>query len=95
MIVPTKRAVTLFAAAAPVALLGYVTPLVLDWLALFDAGLLLLLILDARRAVPPSGLSLEREAPDSFSIGRESECTYLWSNHGHRAARLLVPPVPA
>lgn len=90
MIVPTKRAVALFAAAAPVALLGYVTSLALDWLALFDAGLLLLLILDARRAVPLSGLSVEREAPESFSIGRESECTYRWSNRRSQVARLLV-----
>jgi uncharacterized protein (DUF58 family) len=90
VIVPTRRALILFAGVAPVGLLGYVTPLALDVMAALNAGLLLLVLVDSRLAASPGRLQVERLAPDSFTIGRLSECTYRWHNPTGRTARLVV-----
>ncbi len=90
MIIPTKRALILFACVAPVGLLGYVTPLALDVMAALNAAMLTLVLVDGRLAVSPVSLGVERIAPDSFTIGRASECTYRWHNPSGRVARLAV-----
>jgi uncharacterized protein (DUF58 family) len=90
VIIPTKRALILFACVAPVGLLGYVTPLALDVMAALNAAMLTLVLVDGRLAVSPVSLGVERIAPDSFTIGRASECTYRWHNPSGRVARLAV-----
>ncbi len=88
--VPTRRAVLTLAAFAPVGFLGYAVPWALDALVVLNVLLLSLVVLDWRLAVAPSRLSVEREAPESFSIGRDTECAYRWRNPSRRAARLTV-----
>ena len=90
MILPTRRAVLLFACLAPVGLLGYVTPLVLDVLVLLNVALVLLIVADGRAAVAPACLDVAREGAESFTVGRETACTYRWRNPATRGARLLV-----
>ena len=90
MIVPTRRALTLAAAIAPVAFLGFVTPVALDVLLVADAVLLGLVLLDARLAVGRELISATRLAANSFSAGREASCVYRWQNASRRRARLTV-----
>lgn len=90
MIVPTSRAVWIFAALAPIGLLGYATPLGLDLLLALDAALVALIALDYRLAVDPKHLRVEREAPEGVSIGRPVPLTYTWRNPERRTARLRV-----
>lgn len=90
MIIPTRRAVLLFACLSPVGLLGYVTPFALDVLLLLNVALVLLIVADGRAAVAPARLDVVREGAESFTVGRETECTYRWRNPAARRARLLV-----
>jgi len=90
MTVPTRRTVLLVAGVAPLGLLGYATPLALDILVGLNVLLVLMILVDARLAASPADLSLERTGPDSFSVGRPSEYTYLWKNPRQRDARLVV-----
>jgi len=87
---PTRRAAIAVALLAPIALLGYVASFTLDLLAVLDAGLLLLVLVDGRLAVAPRSLRVRRIATESFSAGRQSECSYQWENPTRRAARLIV-----
>lgn len=93
MIVPTRRIVTLLAVAAPVAVLGYVTPYALDALLAADVAIGLLAALDWALCPAPRALRVERQAPETFSVGRVTECTYVWHNAARRTARLAVREV--
>jgi uncharacterized protein (DUF58 family) len=93
VILPTKRATIVVGAIAPIALAGYVVPFAFDLLVALDAALLVLMVLDGRLAVAPKTLRVRRVAPESFSVGRASECRYEWSNPKHRVARLQVREV--
>jgi uncharacterized protein (DUF58 family) len=90
VIVPTRRAVVLFACLAPVGLLGYATPFALDVLVLLNVGLLALILVDGRAAVAPARLDVVREGAESFTVGRTTQCAYRWHNPASREARLLV-----
>ncbi|HEY2807021.1 MAG TPA: DUF58 domain-containing protein [Gemmatimonadales bacterium] len=90
MILPTRRLAIALACAAPLALLGYVTPWGLDILLAADALLLGLAYADALLAVDPSRIDLTREAPSSLSIGRPGAAQYRWKNAGPRDARLVI-----
>ncbi len=90
MIVPTRRAIMALAGLVPVGLMGYVSPGALDVLLTLDVILILLIVVDGRLAIAPSRLSVERVAPDSLSVGRQTECSYRWYNPSPRPARLLV-----
>ena len=93
MMLPTQRALLLLACAAALGLFGFLTPRALDILLTVDAVLLLLLALDAQLAVDPRHLSVTREAPVSFSVGRPIEYSYRWENQTGRDARLLLREV--
>ena len=93
MILPTRRAVLAFALVAAVAPFGYADPRVLQVVALADAALVVLIVLDALGAVRPDAIGVTRHGPDTFSVGRESATTYRWHNPAARAARLLVREV--
>ena len=92
MILPSGRWV---AVAAGLALLA---PLALVWpsfsLVLVGADLLWLLsfVLDAWRAagVPKEAITVEREAPPAFSLGRSLPVRYRWANMSERAVELRV-----
>ncbi len=90
MILPTPRALVVFACVAPVTLLGFVTPLALDLMLALDVALLFSIWWDAALAVDPKHLRVARQAPDSLSVGRPVVFTYRWQNSVGRAARLLV-----
>src|SRR2546426_8085605 len=67
----------------------------LDAMLLADVAWLLAVWLDARRATPPQGrdLTVQREAPLAFSVGRIGEVSYRWSNAVRRRARLRLREV--
>lgn len=90
MIVPTRRALVIAAALTPVALLGFVYAGALDIMLLGDAVLLALIVLDARLAPDGNAVRVTRIAANSFSTGRETSCTYQWTNASMRRARLVV-----
>lgn len=90
MILPTRRAVLLFATLAPVGLLGYAMPLAIDLLLALNALLVALVVLDSRLAAAPLRLRVEREAPAAVSVGRPLPLTYRWRNGTDRDARLVI-----
>lgn len=87
---PTTRALAMLAAVAPLGLLGYVTPLALDVLVGADALVLLLVAADALLAPAVVELTVERHAPTSFSVGRDTVAGYVWRNRSRRTVRLLI-----
>lgn len=93
MIWPTRRAAVLLVALAPLALLQYGTPYGADVWVAADALWLLAVVLDGLLAVPLDRISVERSAPESFSVGRETVAHYVWRNTGRRSARLMVREV--
>lgn len=90
MTLPTRRSLIVLAGLAPLALLGYLNPLAGDLLLGLDALILALVVIDGRLAVDPRSLAVEREATDSFSVGRDVEFAYRWRNSSRRPARLIV-----
>lgn len=90
MTLPTRRSLILLAGLAPLALLGYLSPLAADLLLCLDALILALVLIDARLAVDPGSLAVERLATDSFSVGRAVEFSYRWRNSSYRSARLML-----
>jgi uncharacterized protein (DUF58 family) len=90
VILPTRRAVACLAALAPLALLALVWPPAVDVMLAADLLLLVALYLDARLAPDPVRIELRREAPATFSAGRETEARYHWRNASARRARLIV-----
>ena len=93
MTVPTRRTVMLLGGAGAIGLLGYVTPYALDILLAANVAVLLLVLADRVLCAAPGALRVEREAPDTFSVGRPTECGYLWRNLSRRAAHLTVREV--
>ncbi|MEJ2237316.1 MAG: DUF58 domain-containing protein [Gemmatimonadales bacterium] len=93
MILPTHRAVAVFGAAGAVGLLGFITPIALDLLLALDAVLLGMFLLDAALAAGPGAVSVRRDAPFTFSVGRAVQFTYRWTSNGKRTARLWVREV--
>ncbi len=90
MTVPTRRTLLLFASLAPLGFLGYATPLGLDLLIGLNGLLVILVLVDWRMAPGPPEVQVERQGPESFSVGRVSECRYVWRNAGRRRAQLIV-----
>jgi uncharacterized protein (DUF58 family) len=90
VILPTRRGLVLLAALAPLATLGYLTPLALDLLLGLDALLLIAIAVDARLALDPRRLTVDRDAPGSFSVGRVVEFAYNWRNPSARDGRLVL-----
>lgn len=91
----TRRAVGLLLACAGIGLLGYRLAPALDLLLLADAALVAGVWLDALLAprLAPAELTVTREAPPAFSLGRNGEVTYRWRNAASRLARLRVREV--
>jgi len=67
----------------------------LDAMLVADAALLAAVWLDARRAVRlgEGGLTVTRDAPPAFSLGRAGEVSYDWRNTAPRQARLRLREV--
>lgn len=93
MIHPTLRAVATLAALAVLGLLGYVGAWGVDVLVAADGLLIAAVIADGMLAVRAHEVGVAREAPDSFSVGRDTVAQYRWENRGHRRARLQVREV--
>jgi uncharacterized protein (DUF58 family) len=90
VILVTRRTIIALAAAAPIGLLGYATPLAVDLLVTLDALVLALAVIDALVAPAALGLLVERVAPGSFTVGRATRFSYRWRNPTGRTARLVV-----
>ena len=93
MILPTMRAIAVFAAVAPVGLLGFMHPLALDLLFVVDGAIVLLALLDGYVAPRRDTVSVRRDAPESFAAGRSVKFHYRWRNTSARSARLFVREV--
>jgi uncharacterized protein (DUF58 family) len=90
----SRRALVLLGASAALALLGFRSAGALDLLLLADAVVLAGVWVDALLAPRLSAVAPEitvtREAPPAFSLGRAGEVTYRWRNDAARRARLRV-----
>ncbi len=95
MILCTRRALWVGAALAAGGVLGLWVPWALDAMLLADVALLAAVWLDARHASPlgERGITVTREAPPAFSVGRRSEVSYRWGNRKRRPARLRLREV--
>ncbi len=81
---PSRRWLVGAAALAAVAPLGFVWPDALALLLLLDVAWIVALIVDAGRA-GAGRVSVERDAPPAFSVGRTLPVTYRWTlDGGHR-----------
>src|SRR5206468_6494848 len=78
VILCTRRALWVGAALAAGGVLGLRVPWALDAMLLADVALLAAVWLDARHASPlgERGITVTREAPPAFSVGRRSEVSY-------------------
>jgi uncharacterized protein (DUF58 family) len=92
VILPTGRALWTGAVLSLVGVLGFWIAGAVDLLLAADAVLLLLIWLDATRAISPraQALGVARDAPPAMSLGRAGAVTYRWSNESSGAARLRV-----
>lgn len=88
----SRRALLVAAGTAALGLLGVWRPWGLDAMLVADAGLVVVVWLDAALAVGPgvARLGVVRDAPPAFSVGRESTVTYRWTNGTARTARLRL-----
>jgi len=95
VILCTRRALWVGAALAAGGVLGLRVPWALDAMLLADVALLAAVWLDARHASPlgERGITVTREAPPAFSVGRRSEVSYRWGNRKRRPARLRLREV--
>ena len=91
----TRRALWAGAALAVLGLLGVWVPWALDVMLVADVALLAAVWLDARRASPlgEGGISVTREAPPAFSVGRPGEVSYRWRNAARRGVRVRLREV--
>ena len=90
MILPSRRLALVLALGAPMALLGYLAGGIVDLLFLANAVVLALMIVDGRLAPGSDLVSVRRDAPDSFSVGRTTTFSYRWHNRASRSAALWV-----
>ncbi|HKW41248.1 MAG TPA: DUF58 domain-containing protein [Gemmatimonadales bacterium] len=88
----TRRGLRIAVVIAGLGLAGLWVPRALDLMLLADLLLLVAVWIDARRAAVPGSaqLTVIREAPPAFSVGRSAEVTYRWVNTGGRRARLRL-----
>ncbi|UCG87008.1 MAG: DUF58 domain-containing protein [Gemmatimonadota bacterium] len=93
MMLPTPRALLLLGCVAALGLFGFLTPRALDVLLTVDAALLLAVVIDARLAVDPRRLTVTRQGPAGFSVGRPVDYVYRWENHARRDASLVLREV--
>jgi len=91
----TRRGLWVGAALAGWGLLGVWVPWALTALLLADLVLVVLVWVDAALAARPGAgaLSVFRDAPPAFSVGRTGEVGYRWVNDTRRRARLRVREV--
>jgi uncharacterized protein (DUF58 family) len=83
----TPRALAVAAVIALLGVLGYWVPWALDAMLIADVALILLVWLDASRAVSARP---EREPLPALSVGHLGQVTYRWANTSRRRARLRV-----
>ena len=90
MILPTRRALWSGAAVSLLGIVGFRVPWALDAMLVADLALVLGVWLDATRAARPGShaLTIEREAPPAFSLGRTGEVAYRWVNRSRHRLRL-------
>ena len=95
MILPTRRALWSAAAVSLIGLLGVRVPGAFDAMLLTDVALVAVIWLDAMRSVRPGtrALTVEREAPPAYSVGRAGEVVYRWINRSRRSVRLRAREV--
>ena len=91
----TRRGLAAGAAVALLGVLGFRFPWALDAMLVADALLVAAVWLDAVLATPPRApnLSVFRDAPPAFSVGRAGDVSYRWVNATKRRARLHVREV--
>ena len=90
MILPTRGALGIGAAAALLAVAGYWVPEARSVLTLVDAALLAGIGLDAWWAPMPR---VSRDAPTAYSVGRRTAVQYRWANPANRRLRMRVREV--
>ncbi len=86
--IPAKRWFVVAAALSLVGLGGLFLPDGLAWLLVLDGTWVSLLVVDAFRMADPDSVSVEREAPPAFSVGRALPVQYFWRNRSGREIRL-------
>jgi uncharacterized protein (DUF58 family) len=89
-LLPTRRAVAIFAAATLVLLLAPLVSRIYIVVAFLDLVLLSLVLLDFRLAPGPRDLSIERDVDPRLSLGAENLVKLRARNFGSRRASLLV-----
>ncbi|MBI1967714.1 MAG: DUF58 domain-containing protein [Gemmatimonadetes bacterium] len=95
MILCTRRALWLAAAASLLGAVAYWATWGLDAMLFSDAALLAAVLVDARLAPRPAApaVTLVRETAPAFSLGHTGEVTYRWENRSRRPARLRLREV--
>ncbi|HEX4627827.1 MAG TPA: DUF58 domain-containing protein, partial [Gemmatimonadales bacterium] len=88
----TRRGLAIAALIAGLGVAGVWVPRALDAMLLADLVLVVAVWIDASRAAVPGSaeLTVFREAPPAFSVGRTAEVTYRWVNAAGRRARLRL-----
>lgn len=89
-LVPSRRWLIGLAVLALVGVAGFWWPSAGTALLLLDLAWLAALAADALAAPTPRALSVTREAPAAFSLGRTFPLRYRWSHRGRRRLHLLV-----
>ena len=89
MLVPTRRWLLGAALLALLAAAGYAWNGALGLLLLLDAGWIALLLVDGWQA-GKTALTVAREAPPAFSVGRTLPVWYRWTSSAHRPQQLHV-----
>ncbi len=88
--IPTPRAVAIFAAATLVLLLSPLFPSIYLGVAALDASLLLAILLDWLRAPDARDVAVDRFVDPRLSLGAENPVRLRARNLGRRAARLVL-----
>jgi uncharacterized protein (DUF58 family) len=88
--VPTRRWFLIGAGLSLIALVGTVRADALAWLLVADAIWVLALVIDTLTVARPGEITVSREAPPAFSVGRALPVTYLWDSGARRPVTLRV-----